>query len=89
MYSKGQFNDDRGICTMRTRQEWMKYKKIRVKPTCSGLWNISMNGYSFRCLSIQKPGYFGHSTWKSPIQEPKIGGTKCQGCKGEVEKLPI
>jgi hypothetical protein len=38
--------------------------------TCSGLWNISMNGYSFLCRVIQKPGYFGHSTWRKTT--PKI-----------------
>lgn len=45
--------------------------RIKDTSTCSGLWKISMNGYSVLCRVMQNPGYFGHSTYKTPEQETK------------------
>lgn len=49
-------------------RSWDCTEQVRTKEyhTCVGLWNISMNGYSFFCRVIQNPGYFGHSTYKAP-----------------------
>lgn len=58
-------------CEVETSNISENQMQVGVTSTCSGLWNISMNGYSFLCLVKQNPGYFGHSTWKNKHQNKR------------------